>query len=144
MGYIEPSTSPWAAPIVLVLKKESSLRMCIDYRKLNAVTQGDPYPLPIIEELIDGIGQSKFITILDLIKGYHQVPIKDSDQEKMAFITPFGKYQFHTMPFELVTAPTTFQRMMDHVLTDLYPFAKAYLGDILIYSMTWEEHPDHI
>ena len=119
--------------------------MCTDYRKLNAVTQGDPYPLPRIEELIDGIGQSKFITILDLTKGYHQVPVKDSDQgKKKAFITPFGKYQFRTMLFGLVTAPTTFQRMMDHVLTDLYPFAKAYLDDILIHSMTWEELLDHI
>ena len=115
--------------------------MCVDYRKLNAITIGDPYPLPHIEELINGIGASKFITTLDLTKGYHQVPVapedkdkgyyqvpvapehKDKgyyqvpvapeDKEKTAFITPYGKYQFTTMPFGLVSAPSTFQILMD-------------------------------
>ena len=87
-GIIEPSSSLWAAPIVLVAKKDGSQRMCIDYRKLNAITIGDPYPLPHIEELINGIGASKYITTLDLTKGYYQVPVAPEDKEKTAFITP--------------------------------------------------------
>ena len=117
---IEPSKSPWAAPIVLVAKKDGSTRMCVDYRKLNAITQADPYPLPRIEELIDGIGQSTFITTLDLTKGYYQVPMEQASKDKTAFVTLFGKYQFQTMPFGLISAPSTFQRLMDEVLRELY------------------------
>ena len=87
-GIIEPSSSPWAAPIVLVAKKDGSQHMCVDYRKLNVITIGDPYPLPHIEELINGIGASKFITTLDLTKGYYQVPVAPEHKEKTAFITP--------------------------------------------------------
>ena len=141
---IEPSKSPWAAPIVLVAKKDGSTRMCVDYRKLNAITQADPYPLPRIEELIDGIGQSTFITTLDLTKGYYQVPMEQASKDKTAFVTPFGKYQFRTMPFGLISAPSTFQRLMDEVLRELYPFAVAYLDDILIHSATWEDHLGHL
>ena len=90
------------------------------------------------------MGQSESIPTVDLTKGYCQLLVIDSDQGKTAFITPFGKYQFRTVPFGLVTPPTMFQRMMDHVLSDLYPFAKAYLDDILPHSMTLEEHLDHI
>ena len=90
-GIIEPSSSPWVAPILLVAKKDGSQRMCVDYRKLNSTTIGDPYPLPHIEELINGIGASKFITTLDLTKGYYQVPVAPEDKEKAAFITPYGK-----------------------------------------------------
>ena len=83
-GIIEPSSSPWAAPIVLVAKKDGSQCMCIDYRKFNGITIGDPYPLPHIEELINGIGASKFITTLDLTKEYYQVPVAPEHKEKTA------------------------------------------------------------
>ena len=141
---IEPSSSPWAAPIVLVAKKDGSQHMCVDYGKLKAITIGDPYPLPHIEELIKGIGVSKFITTLDLTKGYYQVPVAPEDKEKTAFITAYGKYQFTTMPFGLVSAPPTFQRLMDEVLHGLHEFSVAYLDDILIHSVTWAEHVHHL
>ena len=114
--------------------------MCVDYRKLKAITIGDPYPLPHIEELINRIGASKFITTLYLTKEHYQVPVAPEDKEKTAFITPYGKYQFTTMPFGLVSAPSTFQRLMDEVLQGLHEFSVAYLDDILIHSAAWTEH----
>ena len=118
--------------------------MCVDYRKLNTVTTVDPYPLPLIEDLINDIGRAKYITTLDLTKGYYQVPMGEDSREKTAFVTPYGKYQFVTMPFGLVSAPSTFQRLMDHVLHGLHSFSTAYLDDILICSDTWEEHVQHL
>ena len=118
--------------------------MCVDYQKLNAVTTGDPYPLPHIEDLINDIGRAKYITTLDLTKGYYQVPMEEDSREKTAFVTPCGKHQFVTMPFGLVSAPSTFQRLMDHVLHGLHIFSTAYLDDILICSDTWEEHVQHL
>ena len=143
-GIIRPSTSPWAAPIVLVPKKDNTKRMCVDYRKLNAVTVNDPYPLPNIEQLIANLGSSCYITTLDLTKGYHQVPVRKEHMEKTAFITPYGKYEYLTMPFGLVTAPSTFQRLMDQVLHGLQDFAVAYLDDILVHSLTWDDHLAHL
>ena len=125
-------------------KKDGSQRICVDYRKFKAITIGDPYPLPHIEELINGIGASKFITTLDLTKGYYQVPVAPEDKEKTAFITPYGKYQFTTMLFGLVSSPFTFQRLMDEVLHGLHEFSVAYLDDILIHSATWAEHVHHL
>ena len=141
---IELSKSPWSAPIVLVPKKDGTTRMCVDYRKLNAVTTGEPYSLPHIEDLINDIGRAKYITTLDLTKGYYQVPMGEISREKTAFVTPYGKYQFVTMPFGLVSAPSTFQCLRDHVLQGLCSFTTAYLDDILICSDTWKEHVQHL
>ena len=143
-GIIRPSTSPWAAPIVLVPKKDGTRRMCVDYRKLNAVTVHDPYPLPNIEQLIANLGSSRYITTLDLTKGYHQVLVGREHIKKAAFIMPYGKYEYLTMPFGLVMAPSTFQRLMDKILHLLHDFAVAYLDDILIHSITWENHLVHL
>ena len=112
-GVIEPTSSDWAAPIVVVRKKDGSIRLCVDYRRLNAVSIVDAYPMPRIEDLIDYIGQAKFISTLDLTKGYWQVPVVEEDRGKTAFTTPFGLFQFRRMPFGLQGAPATFQRMMD-------------------------------
>lgn len=136
---IEPSNSPWAAPVVCVMKPDGSLRMCIDYRALNKVTKADPYPMPRIEELLEKVAPARFISTLDLNKGYYQVPLSDSAKEKTAFITPQGKFQFRKMPFGLRNAPATFQRMMNDILTR-HSRASAYIDDIVVTSTTWKEH----
>ena len=93
-------------------KKDGALRMCVDYRKLNSVTDDDVYPMPRVEELLDQIGKAKFVTTLDLAKGYYQVPVASEDQDKTAFVTSEGKFRFTRMPFGLKWAPTTFQCMI--------------------------------
>ena len=103
----------WASPIVLIEKKDGGIRFCMDYRKLNVVTQGDTYPMPRVDELLDQLGNSQYMTTLDLARGYWQVPVKQEDQHKTAFITPYELYHFRVMPFGLCGAPATFQRMMD-------------------------------
>ena len=143
-GIIQPSTSEWAAPIILVPKKDGSKRLCVDFRRLNKVTKADPYPIPRVDELIDRLGQAQYITALDLTKGYWQVPVAKESQAKTAFITPFGKYEFLTMPFGLVDAPSTFQRLMDRVLEETHEFAAAYLDDVIVYSDSWEKHLQHL
>ena len=116
----------------------------MDYWKLNAVILGDPYPRTHIEDLINDIGKAKCITTLDLTKGYHQVPMESDSKLKTAFITLYGKYQFVTTLYGLVSALSTFQRLMDHILQGLHGFAIVYLDDILIHSDTWEEHVKHL
>ena len=139
-GIIEPSSSEWASPIVLVNKKDGTLRLCIDYRRLNAESQMDAYPMPRIDDLIDRLGKAKFITTLDLMRGYWQVPMASTSRHLTAFTTPFGLFQFKVMPFGLQGAPATFQRLMDRVLKGLESYAVAYIDDREIHSRTWGEH----
>ena len=142
-GIIEPATSEWSAPIVLVKKRDGSLRLCVDYRRLNQVSMSDAYPMPRVDDLIDRVGKSTYISTLDLTRGYWQVPVAIKDRPKTAFSTPFGLYQFNTMPFGLKGAPATFQRLMDRVIHGLN-FAAAYLDDLIIFSESWEDHLTHI
>lgn len=143
-GIIEPSQSEWSAPIVVVKKKDGNIRLCVDYRKLNSITPFDAYPMPRADELIDKIGQAKFITTLDLAKGYWQVPMKEEDRAKTAFATPTGLFQFKVMPFGLSGAPATFQRMMDSLVRGLEEYTGVYLDDIIIFSNSWTEHLQHV
>ena len=143
-GIVVPSTRPWFSPIVPIRKSDGSVWLCIDYRKPNAMTVPDPYYMPLIEEILDKIGDAKFLSKMDLSKGFYQVPLKEDAQLKSAFITPFGKYQFQRMPFGMQNAPTTFQRMMDVVLGGLEEMASPYIDDVLVFSRTWEEHLEHI
>ena len=115
-GILIPSTSPWASPLVPVMKPDGSIRVCMDYRKLNAVTVPDPYCMPLIEDIINRVGAAVFLTQMDLSKGFYQVRIHPADQPKTAIVTPIGKFQFVKMPFGLRNAPTTFQRLMNRVL----------------------------
>ena len=101
---------------MLVGKKDGSLRLCVDYRQLNAVTWTDAYPMPRIDDLIDQVGRERYLTTLDLARGYWQVPVAQNSQHLTAFTTPFGLYQFQVMPFGLSGAPATFQCMMDQIL----------------------------
>ena len=143
-GIIEPSASQWSASMVLVKKKDRSLRICIDYRRLNSVSQVDAYPIPRVDELLDRLGKANFISTMDLTRGYWQVPVAEQDRHKTAFNSPVGFFQFRVMPFGLQGAPATFQRMMDRLLTGAYEFAAAYLDDLVIYSSTWSDHLHHI
>ena len=113
-GIVEPANSEWASPMVIIKKKDDTIRLCVDYQKLNAKTQVDAYPMPQIDDILDQVGQARYITTLDLAKDYWQVP--EEGLPKTAFITPRGLYQFKRMPFGLCGAPATFQRMMDQSL----------------------------
>lgn len=144
MDIIEPSTSAWSSPIVIVPKKDGTLRVCLDFRKLNAVSKFDAYPMPRIDELVERIGRAKYITTLDLCKGYWQVPLEKTSREYTAFRTPVGLYHFKTMPFGLHGAPATFQRLMNQVLRNCEEYSAAYLDDVVIYSTTWTDHVHHL
>ena len=135
-GVTEPSQSDWASPIVLIRKKDGSIRLCVDYRKLNAQSKVDAYPMSRIEDILDRVGKAT----LDLAQGYWQVPVADEDRHKTAFTSPFGLYQFCVMPFGLNGAPATFQILMNEVVRDLEKFAHAYLDDLVAFSDTWTEH----
>lgn len=107
------SSSEWSSPVVLVPKKDGTLWFCLDFRKLNSVSKFDPYPMPRVDELVERPGRAKYLSTLDLCKGYWQVQLKPACKEFTAFRTPFGQYQFRVLPFGLHRAPATFQRMMD-------------------------------
>ena len=142
---IRESTSPYAAPVVMVKKKSGEMRFCIDYRKLNQVTIKDRYPLPRIDDTIDALHGAKFFSTLDLFSGYWQIEIEESDKHKTAFICKYGQYEFNRMPFGLTNAPSTFQRLMNNILKPvLYESALVYLDNIIIFSKTIEEHIKHI
>ena len=143
-GVIERSSSEWAAPIVLVKKKDGTMRMCVDYRRLNSQSRTDAYPMPRVDDLIDRLGDAAYISTLDLSRGYWQVPVTKDARPKTAFITPYGLFQFRVMPFGLQGAPATFQRMMDVILDDVGEFAAAYLDDVVIHSTSWDDHVRHL
>ena len=146
-GCIEKSNSAYASALVLVRKKGGGLRVCIDYRALNKDTKPDKYPIPRIDELIDRVGKcrAKIFSALDLMKGYHQVKMKEEDKQKTAFVCHHGLYQYRRMPFGLTNAPATFQRLIDTVFNKKeWPFVFTYLDDILIASNSVEEHKEHV
>ena len=139
-GIATTSNSEWAAPIVLVTKKDGGIRFCVDYRRLNAVSAADCYPMPRVDELIDRLGTAKYISTLDLSRGYWQVPMSAESRKKTSFVTPFGQFEFNVMPFGLHGAPSTFQRMMDQVLQGLETWSAAYIDDVVVQGATWSEH----
>ena len=139
---IRPSNSPWASPVVMVRKKDGSLRFCVDFRQLNAATVKDAHPLPRIDNLLDALHGAKWFSTLDLKIGYWQVPITEQDKAKTAFRTSSGQlFEFKQVPFGLCNAPATFSRLMDRVLAGLHwETCLFYLDDIIVFSSTWEEH----
>ncbi|GKA53813.1 putative reverse transcriptase domain-containing protein [Tanacetum coccineum] len=140
-GFIRPSSSPWGAPVLFVKKKDSSFRMCIDYRELNKLTVKNHYPLPRIDDLFDQLQGSQFFLKIDLRSGYHQLRVHEDDIPKTAFRTRYGHFEFTVMPFGLTNAPTVFMDLMNRVCRSyLDKFVTVFIDDILIYSKTREEH----
>ncbi len=144
LGVIEPSCSPWSSPFVLVPKPDGTLRFCNDFCHLNEVSEFDGYPMPRVDELLERLGRARYISTLDLTKGYWQVPLSDSAKVKTAFSTPSGHWQYRTLPVGLHRAPATFQRLMDTVLWPHQQYAAGYLDDVVIHSERWEDHLDRL
>ena len=141
-GCIEPSTSPYASGLVLVRKKDGTLRVCVDYRQVNKDTVPDRYPMPRVDELVDAIGRrkGKYFTTLDLMKGYHQVKMDEQSKPKTAFTCHQGLYHYRRMPFGLTNAPATFQRLMNKLFSGKgWEQVFVYLDDILIVSASFED-----
>eukprot|EP00794_Sanderia_malayensis_P010600 gene10600-biopygen7736 len=134
-------SSPWSSPVVLVKKKDGTTRFCVDYRKLNAVTRKDSYPLPRIDDALDSLTGSKYFTTLDLQSGYHQVAMHPDSKDKTAFISHAGLYEYNVMSFGLTNAPPSFQRLMTRVLHGLdWKICLIYIDDIIVFSSTFEDH----
>jgi len=142
-GIVRRSNSPWSSPLHMVPKQDGSWRPCGDYRRLNTVTTPDRYPLPSMLDLSAKLHGCKFFSCVDLVKGYHQIPMAQEDIEKTAIITPFGLFEYLFMPFGLTNAAQSFQRLMDKLFRHL-PFVFTYLDDHLIASGTLEEHLLHL
>ena len=143
-GQIEPARSPYGAGVLFAKKKDGTLRMCIDYRGLNAQTIKDKYPLPRIDEILDNLQGGSFFTKLDLAQGYHQLRMHPEHVGRTAFQTQFGSYQFRVMPFGLCNAPATFQRTLNDLLAPFRGICAVYIDDIIIFSRTLAEHCQHL
>ncbi len=144
-SFISSSSAPYASPILFAEKKDGSLRFCVDYRKLNALTKRDRYPLPLIDETLARIQGSKYLTRLDIIAAFNKLRMHPGSEDLTTFITSFGSYKYHVMPFGLTNGPASYQHYMNDVLFDyLHQFCQTYLDDIIIYSKTLKEHKKHV
>ena len=144
-GWLQPSNSPFGAPVLFVPKPDGSLRMCIDYRALNKVTHRNTYPLPRIDDLMDNLSGAKYFSSLDLTSGYHQLVLSEEDRPKTAFNTHFGKFEYKVLPMGLCNAPAVFQSAMNTLFGPLLNRCVCvYLDDILIFSRSEKEHLRHL
>ncbi|KAJ3524491.1 hypothetical protein NM688_g8550 [Phlebia brevispora] len=143
-GVIEPSQSPWSAPIVIVYRNGKA-RFCVDYRKLNAHTIPDEFPIPRQSEILSALSGSQVLSSLDALSGFTQIEIASEDVEKTAFRTHKGLFQFRRMPFGLRNGPSIFRRVMQGILAPyLWLFCLVYIDDIVVYSKSYEEHINHL
>ncbi len=144
-GVIRPSTSPWASPITLVPKKDGTPRFYVDFRKINARTRKNSYPLPNIQEIFDLVSDAKYFTTLDFRSGYWQCKIDKRDKPKTAFVCHRGLFEFNRLAFRLANVPGQFQRRMDRILQGLIgKICFIYINDIVIFSRTQQEHERHV
>jgi len=139
-GIVEPAVSPWASNVVLVKKKDGTLRFCIDYRRLNSVTRQDSYPLPLIDNCLNAFSGSSWYSTLNLRSGYYNIPIAEKDRDKSAFVTRSDCYRFTVMPFGLTCATSVFQRLIDCVLCGLSYFTCfVYLDNVIVFGRSFEK-----
>jgi hypothetical protein len=144
-GLIRPSASPWGSPVLFVDKRDGTIRLCVDYRKLNEVTIKTKYPLPKIEDLFDQLNGAKVFSKIDLRTGYHHLKVRESDIPKTAFTTRYGLFEYIVMSFGLTNAPAYFMNLMNKVFMKfLDKFVVVFIDDILVYSKTKEEHAEHL
>jgi hypothetical protein len=144
-GYIRPSSSPWGCPALFVSKKDKGLRLCVDYRPLNAVTIKNKYPLPRIDIMFDQLVGAQVFSKIDLRSGYHQIKIRVEDIPKTAFSMRYGLYEYLVMSFGLTNTPAHFMYLMNSVfMPELDKFVMAFIDDILVYSKSMEEHEEHL
>jgi transposase InsO family protein len=146
---IKKSQSPWASNIVLVRKKDKSLRLCVDYRQLNERTIKDAYALPRIEELLDNLGGNTFYSVLDMKSGYYQVGLEEEHKAYTAFtVGPLGLFEYNRLPFGLSNAPATYQRLMEECLEGIHDgdeqFCQIYLDDVIVASTSFDQHLEHL
>jgi transposase InsO family protein len=142
---IEPSSSAWAFPVVLIPKPDGSIRFCVDYRKLNDITVKDKYPLPRIDDLLDAVQGQKLFSTLDCAAGYWQIPCPPKERDKLAFVCHKGLFHFTRMPFGVCNAPSVFQRTMDEILAGLkWVICLVYIDDIIVFSHTFDEHLERL
>ncbi|GBN10114.1 Retrovirus-related Pol polyprotein from transposon 297 [Araneus ventricosus] len=144
LNLIEPSDSDWAHPVVCVAKKNGGVRLCIDFRLLNSFTIPDAYPMKIARDLLYKVGKANFISVLDLTKGYWQIPMKEEARHFTAFVTHSGHFQWKVLPFGMKNAGSTFQRSMDKALAPHREYCRSYIDDVAIYSQSWRDHLLHI
>ena len=143
-GIIEEATSPWQNPIVLV-KKDGKPRLCLDFRKLNSLTEVHKYPIPLVDECLENISGCKYISMFDLRSGFLQIGVAEEDRPKTAFSTGRETYQFRKMPFGLVNAPSSFQKVMNHLFKEFIDrFMNVYIDDVVCYSKSFDEHLSHL
>ena len=143
-GVIEPSKSPWSAPVVIAYRNGKP-RFCIDYRKLNAVTVPDEFPIPRQSDILASLSGAQVLSSLDALSGFTQLELADEDIEKTAFRTHRGLFQFKRLPFGLRNGPSIFQRVMQSILAPyLWIFCLVYIDNIVIFSKSYEEHLVHL
>lgn len=144
LGIIESSNSSWSSPPLPVRKKDGGIRIVVDFKKLNNVTVPEPFKMPTIDSIVSQLGSATFLSKIDLLKGFHQVPMDEHSKELTAFSCLQGKFQYRRMPFGLRNAPATFQLLMQRVLSGLDSFALSYIDDVIIFSITFNDHITHI
>lgn len=144
-SFISPSKADYASPILFATKKDGGLRFCVDYRKLNALTRKNRYPIPLIQEIMAQLSGKKIFTRLDIVAAFNNLRMHPDSVEYTTFKTLFGMYQYHVMPFGLTGGPSSWQRYMNDTLFDyLEKFCSVYLDDILIYSDNLGEHKKNV
>jgi hypothetical protein len=143
-GLVQPSNSPWGAPILFVPKPNGKLRMCCDFRMLNRATIKNKFPMPRIDDLLDVLHGKIVFSSLDLQSGYWQIALSPEDMKKSVFNTHFGHFEFKVMTFGLANAPATFQSLMNDIFADCRDFVVVYLDDILVFSDSPEQHLQHL